>query len=100
MAALVTLERARSHLRIDSSSDDAELALKVEDATDIVLDYLKRPPGSETWVIGNCPPTVRAAVLLVLGALWENREGSDTQAEPLSPPVLALLHRHRDPAMG
>src|SRR5688572_2481463 len=39
--ALITLADAKDHLRITSDDDDADLLLKVEQASDIVLGYLK-----------------------------------------------------------
>lgn len=41
MSALVTLEQAKRHLRVTSSTSDDDIELKVEQASGIVLDYLK-----------------------------------------------------------
>ena len=97
---LVSLARAKIHLYLTHNSDDAELELKIEDASDIVMDYLKDRSNTHNWDEATVPATVRAAVLLVLGALWENREGNSDQADALSPTVTALLHRYRDPALA
>lgn len=101
MVALVTLEAAKEHLRIDDPDQDEEVTDRIGDASDIVIDYLKRP--DHEWTEDDVPGNVRASVLLVLGALWQNREGVGQYAEdmdPISPAVVSLLRRMRDPAIA
>lgn len=101
MVALATLKAAKDHLHIDGESDDDAVALKLSDASDIVIDYLKRP--DHGWTDQTVPGQVRASVLLVLGTLWADREGSGEQAtdrDPISPAVVSLLRRMRDPAIA
>lgn len=99
MAALVTAEEARIHLRLtDSDIGDADIAATVdlqrEAATEIVIDYIKRP--DHGWTDEDVPFLVKAAILLTLGAIFDNREGGD----PLSEAVKSLLRRYRDPALA
>jgi hypothetical protein len=99
MAALVTLEEARVHLRLtEDEFDDADIAATVtfqaEAASDIVIDYIKRP--DHGWTDADAPALVKSAILLVLGALFDNREGGD----PISEAVQSLLWRYRDPALA
>jgi hypothetical protein len=55
--ALVTLSRAKEHLRETTSDRDGDIQAKVEQATAIVLDYLKvRLIAIETITVAN--PTV------------------------------------------
>ncbi|MCC4295849.1 head-tail connector protein [Brevundimonas aurantiaca] len=101
MVALVTLDRAKAHLHIEGEDQDDELTLKVSDASETVIDYLKRP--DHGWTDETAPGQVQAAVLLVLGALWSQREGVGQNAEdldPISPAVVSLLRRMRDPAIA
>lgn len=101
MVALVSLDRAKAHLRIDGNDQDEELSLKIADASDTVIDYLKR--SDHGWDATDAPGQVQAAVLLVLGALWSQREGVGQNAEdldPISPAVVSLLRRMRDPALA
>jgi len=101
MVALVTLEAAKAHLRVDDDTQDDEVETKLNDASDIIVDYLKRP--DHDWTDETVPGQVRSSVLLVLGALWENREGVGQYAEeldPISPAVVSLLMRMRDPALA
>lgn len=98
MAALVTIEEARRHLKLTTSNmADADVAADVADkaeaATDIVIDYIKQP--DHEWTDADAPALIKAAVLLVLGDLFDNRE-----AATISDPVKNLLHRYRDPALA
>ncbi|MYZ41414.1 phage gp6-like head-tail connector protein [Achromobacter sp. KS-M25] len=116
---LVTLEDAKAHLRIDSDDDDADLLLKIGAASSSVLNYMKSgvvfepkrdASGSvELDADGNVVYTrdvrfeVRAAVLLMLGFLFKNRDDdADSAFEPgyLPRPVTALLYPLRDPALA
>lgn len=115
---LITLEQANDHLRLDlvgdgNSPDDysgdpraAEVGRKIDEATDIVLNYIDSyiQRESPTWDASTVPPGIRAAILLVLGWIWEHRGDDETdQAQAdgyLTKPVTSLLHRYRDPAMA
>jgi hypothetical protein len=92
MAALVTLAEAKAHLRVLANDQDTDITMKALAASDIVIDYIKRP--AHGWTDTTAPALVKAAILLVLGALFEDREGGD----PISDAVKSLLHRYRDPA--
>jgi len=91
---LITLAEAKTHLRVLGDELDADITLKGIAASDIVLDYLKRP--ADEWTAETAPFKVKAATLLVLGGLFENREGG----EPINDAVRSLLHRLRDPALA
>jgi hypothetical protein len=170
MAALVDLEDAKRHLRITDDTQDADVALKIDQASAIILDYLKgrtlfvdeitrvgavatvttiHPHGlstghtvrirgalqpeynlsaavtvtsttaftfavaatadtpatgpiairaEETWTSANAPGHVQAAVLLMLGHLFEHR-GDDPETDgDLWLAIERLLIRSRDPA--
>jgi len=119
MVALVTLEDVNFRLRLDlERAEDGEeegeagaftdervpgIQRLIEDATGIVLDYLKTD-GAQ-WSLeageeegeeapGPVPATVTAAICLVVRNLYDEVD------EPLSPAVRALLERHRDPALA
>ncbi|WP_341669082.1 head-tail connector protein [Alcaligenes sp. SDU_A2] len=65
----LTLERVKSHLRVDDDYEDADILTMVEAAKDAALDYLNRD-GFD----GDMPPAVEAAILLQVGDLYTNRE--------------------------
>lgn len=101
MVALVTLQQAKRHLRVLHDDENDDLNDKIQQASEIVLDYIQRP--ELTWTDASngtpsdAPFRVQAAVLLVLGGLWENRgdeEIEQGQADGyLAKSVTALLHR-------
>jgi hypothetical protein len=110
MVAFVTLQQAKRHLRIAYGDEDEDLQDKVEQASAIIVDYLKMPDHGWTDAQDGSPPTrstapmvVQAATLLMLSTLWEFREGEAqpnyNQADGYLPKaVTALLHRLREPA--
>lgn len=108
MVALVTLERARSHLRLTHITEDDEVAEKIEEASDIVVAYLKDRANQFLDTSGEVvpelvPPRVRAAVLYMLGVLWKDRDNANPPSwDPYSlpRPVVALLHPMRTPTIA
>lgn len=110
MADYVTLEQASAHLRagieIDSPLDGeaADLELKLDAAERIILDYLKvtdELEESPVWDPGADLPIVQQAILIILSALWDDREGTGI-GDYLKPDgaVARLLMRLRDPAIA
>ncbi len=120
MTSLVTMEDVNFRLRLDLERDgegefsddrvDGFNRLN-EDATGIVLDYLKTDgsqwsltPGEgeeeseegeeEGETVVAVPAPVTAAIILVVRNLYDEVE------EPLSEPVKNLLRRQRDPALA
>ena len=118
---LVTVADAKANLRIvDDDYDATDFAGIVNDASAIVMDYLR---GSDALDVGSgwtdssgnaltdstgdpatdsagesvVPRHVRRATLLVIGALFEAREG---QTDPITPAVISLLRRTRDPSIA
>lgn len=111
-ATLITEAEAISHLRIDLVTDGdspatiidedyPDLILKMAQAEDIILDYLKTP-GETGWDDETVPPRIKAAILLMLSALWDDREGKGDVGDYLKDdgPIAQLLRRSRDPAIA
>lgn len=117
-AELITEAEAIGHLRIDLVTDGDSpatiidedypvLQQKMAQAEDIILDYLKISQGSDDvydhgWDDETVPPRIKAAILLVLSALWDDREGKGDMGDYLKDdgPVANLLRRSRDPAIA
>lgn len=114
---LVTLQEASDHLRRDTDDDDADLELKIGAASAAVRRYLKDASpyeldsNGDVEVDSNGDPVVlfevRAAVLMLLGELYKNREGEQDGEIPtqwgygyLPRPVVALLYPLRHPSMA
>ncbi len=100
--ALVDIELARKHLRIDAEEDDGEVDVYLAAAESAVLDYLDRPvlpansmiPDPDT--VGHTmivTPPIVAAILLVLASLYETRVPQEEGAgeATLQPTVRRLL---------
>ena len=93
-ATLVSLDVAKTHLRVLGDEHDADIELKARAASRIVIDHLDRV--TFPWTEETLPDSIRSAVLLVLGALFEDREGGD----PLGRAAQSLLAPHRRPPLA
>lgn len=112
MVQLVTLEQAKRRLRIFHDDEDADLLDAVQQVSEAVMDYLKKPhnewsdaqDGSGDGTKSDAPFVVQAAVLVWLAYLWEFR--GDSQEKPPfeygdpPPTVKSLLYRLRAPALA
>lgn len=96
--AVLTLDEIKAHLRLDGNEEDAQLTLLSDAAEDYATQYLGR---SLPWLDDKgapvpVPASVRAALLLVIGDLYENREGAFVGVSRVdNPTVERLLHFHR-----
>lgn len=103
---LIDPDLAARHLKVSTAIPEiaAELGPKIDQATAIVIHYIKRP--DHGWTMQTDPTAdyefaiVQAAILKVLANLWAFR-GDDQQASsPLSTDVVALLSMVRDPSLA
>lgn len=105
--ALVTYDMAVKHLKqegvLDGSPEDADLTAKIEQASAIVINHLKRPG---EWSIDSDPATdsefawVQAAVLEVLSQLYYRR-GDDANKPSLDDVLVKMgSSMYRDPALA
>lgn len=70
--SLISLETAHAHLRLgDDTSLDALVADYLEMAIGIADDYTNRKLCDE-FTSENLPPAIKAALLLILGTLFDN----------------------------
>jgi hypothetical protein len=113
--AILTLDQLKAHLKLSGTEDDDDLELKLAQAEAIVLGYVNQRVSdaddwSDTvtaWTSSTAPPEVKAAILMQAGELYRYRgddEAADTHQKRehgmLSPYVMALLYRYRDPALS
>lgn len=88
---LLTLGEAKQHLRVDDDDSDAIIEAYADAAVLSVLNYCDRklvPQGAE--------PAFKAAALLMLGDLYNNRESVVAgQSFAVSPTIGALLGPYR-----
>jgi Phage QLRG family, putative DNA packaging. len=119
----VTLERGKQHLNMDHDLDDALIMAYIGAASGAVKNYLKSASpyeverdsnddpildssGDPTYVVDSSDDKVikyevQAAVLLMLGFLYKDRDENPDQAFQagyLPKPVTALLYPLRTPA--
>lgn len=95
---LITLAQAKAQLVIEDDDRDSEILLKAEEATDIVVDYLKKP--DHGWTDRTVPGRVRLAILMVLTSIFFNRGDDAAAADPISKAVVDVLARTRDPTLA
>lgn len=121
----VTLERGKQHLNMDHNLDDVLITAYIGAASGAVKNYLKSASPYEVERDSNDDPVldssgdpiyvvdssddkvvkyeVQAAVLLMLGFLYKDRDENPDQAFAqgyLPKPVTALLYSLRDPALA
>lgn len=117
MVMLVTLQQAKDHLRIDTADGDNDLTLKISAASNAVLNYLKRSglayeyevdtagdaiydsAGDPVFLLDTAGdktvlPEVQAAVLIMLGVIYIDRDAKDF-VEGGNTSVLDDLHMPR-----
>lgn len=86
--AIVSLSEAKSHLKVDQSDEDTLIQLYIDAAVDYIGGYLNNPSFAYN-------SSIKAACLLIVGDLYENREaGSDVEIKR-NPSVDSLLFAYR-----
>lgn len=113
MTALITVEEANGALRLDLSNDGSspvtydddrlpDLLLKMDLATGIIVDYIKKP--DHGWDTATVPAPVKTAILLALESLFDDSAKAEMLSGlangDLKNPIVALLCRQRDPAIA
>lgn len=103
MAALVTLPNAKVHLRITDSDHDADVQLKVNHASDVIVRYLASD-ADPAWTDVTVPNDVVAAILILLTHLYEDRGAADDMKSDADKQVwdciARLLQQRRTPALA
>lgn len=107
-ASLVTLAEAEAHLRSVPVADLADVQLKLNAATAIILDYIGSTEHWRTiaaaWTDETVPGYVHSAILLQLEYLFvyrgSNIDDRRTDVNELAPGVASLLRRTRDPVVA
>lgn len=88
---MVTLEQAKRHLRVDMPHEDAASHGMIDAATN-AADYLCLTTDELTAAM---PAPVKAAILLQVGDLYENRERQGNEAYYQNRTYERLLNRYR-----
>lgn len=105
--SLIDLTTAKLHLRVDDDAEDALIGLYIEAAETAAVDFLNRNVYAtlDDLVAADEAPealpmivnaAVRAAILLILGHLYANREDVvATAVNKLPMGAYSLLYPHR-----
>ena len=98
--ALITLDAAKAHLYIPPAEtrNDTAVQAVVDEASDIVVHYLKRPVEDPPWDATTAPPRVQAVVKAWVGHLWTRRD-DQTDFDKVWTLMHHLLAGDRDPAV-
>ena len=97
---MLTLEEIKDHLRLDQTdASQNDYLTQIKDAAhDHIEQYLNRPV---PWVDENdapvpVPASIKQAALLIIGDLYENREGKIIGISSTDNPVVYhFLYRYR-----
>ena len=92
MAALLTLDEAKLHCRIDHNDEDALLGALIATATTAVADYMNMDADD---VDDTAPAPVKSAALLLVGSLYEQRESQGERPYNKNPTFENLLNPYR-----
>ena len=92
MAALLTLDEAKLHCRIDHDDEDSLLGALIATATTAVADYMNMDADD---IDDTAPAPVKSAALLLVGALYEQRESQGDRPYNKNPAFEMLLAPYR-----
>ncbi len=107
MTMLVSLDAAKDQVSILRTNTyfDNLLELKVEIASDILLDFCKLDAVPDEWYSDaspaniDAPKTIQGLVLMMAAEMFQNRES--TISNPLSDQVKAILRlKYRNPTLA
>ncbi|MGE8638130.1 MAG: head-tail connector protein [Achromobacter sp.] len=86
------MEQAKLHVRVDMPDEDAAIQGMIDAATDAAADYLGLTTDELTAAM---PAPVKAAILLQVGDLYENRERQGSEAYYQNRTYERLLNPYR-----
>lgn len=86
--SLISLSEAKSHLKVDNTDEDTLIQVYVDAAIGYISNFLN----DEDYPYA---PSVKAAALLIVGDLYENREGGTEKEIKSNPAVMNLLYPYR-----
>ena len=89
---MLTLEEVKRHCRIDHNDEDALLLALIDTAIGAIADYLNMDAAD---LVVAVPAPVKSAALLLVGALYENRESQGERPFHKNPAFEALLNPYR-----
>ena len=89
---MLTLEEVKRHCRIDHNDEDALLLALIDTAIGAIADFLNMDAAD---LVVAVPAPVKSAALLLVGALYENRESMGERPFHKNPAFEMLLAPYR-----
>lgn len=93
--AIVSLTEAKMHLKVDQSSEDDLIALHIAAAEEAIENYIGRTIPNKNLSTPNPPKSIKAAALLIISDLYENRDGATEIELKQNPAITRLLNPYR-----
>lgn len=93
--AIITTAEAKLHLKVDQADEDSLIDLYIASAEAYIEKYINRVIPNKNLPTPNVPAPIKAAALLIVGDLYENRQGAGTAEIKENPAVGRLLHPYR-----
>lgn len=87
---MITLDEAKTHLRVDQDDDDAAITSMITTAIAQVENY------TGATFSTDAPAPVKSAALLLVGDLYEHREAQTERAMYQNNAFFQLLNPYRD----
>ena len=89
---MLTLPETKLHLRVDHSEEDALIEALMTTATAACADFLNMDAAD---LVVAVPAPIKSAALLLVGALYEQRESVGERPYNKNPAFEALLNPYR-----
>ena len=89
MTNVITLSEAKSHLRVTNNTEDTAIQLYIDAAGEYIARFLNTPNFAHT-------ANIKAAALLLVGDLFENRQAGSEKDIKENPAVMRLLSFDRE----
>lgn len=97
ITASITLEQAKSHLRVTHEIDDAYIAGLIPTSFRLIADELDRELTEAICLTptGELSESLQHAALLIIGDLYQNREAQQTEQLHMNRALDRLLNKYR-----
>lgn len=89
---MLTLAETKLHLRVDHADEDTLITALIAAATTATGNYLDDP---DLTLDNTAPAPIKAAALLLVGTLYEQRESQGDRPYTQNPTFEALLNPYR-----
>ena len=89
--SILSIDLVKKHIKVDGTDEDTEIQLYIDAAEQYVNDFCD----NKTTPFTTLPAPVKAAILLIVGDLYENREMQVVKELYQNPAAENLLLHYR-----